>query len=229
MSEKAAAPIPVIRRLSHYLQHVRVRMDQDTEWISSLELADALDVTSSTVRQDLSWLRISGTAKRGYRTEELASSIISFLGRERCCNMVIVGAGNLGRALALHEEFSRQGFAICGVFDASPRVVGRKVGNLAVQSMDELPGVVRERSVDIGVIAVPTKAAQGVADELVAAGVRGVLNMSVAHVRTPEEVPVVEARMFSSLSLLSYAIKARRGGGRGRRGKEAVDAELRNP
>jgi redox-sensing transcriptional repressor len=193
-------------------------MDQDQEWISSLELADALDVTSSTVRQDLSWLRISGTAKRGYRTEELISSITSLLGRDGGSNMVIVGAGNLGRALAVHEEFTRQGFAIRGIFDAAPRVVGRKLGSLVIQRMDELPRVVRERSVDIGVIAVPTHAAQGVADLLVAAGVQGVLNMSVAHVRTPESVPVVEARMFSSLSLLSYAIKARRGGSRERKG-----------
>ncbi len=229
MEEKASVPIPVIRRLSHYLQHVRERMAQEQEWISSLDLAHALDVTSSTVRQDLSWLRISGTAKRGYKTEELASAIVSFLGRERCSNMVIVGAGKLGRALALHEEFSRQGFSVCGIFDAAPRVVGKKVGDLVVQAMDDLPRVVREKSVDIGVIAVPTTAAQGVADQLVAAGVQGVLNMSVAHVRTPGNVPVVEARMFSSLSLLSYAIKVRRGGGRGRRGKEAVHAELRDP
>ncbi|NIO27713.1 MAG: redox-sensing transcriptional repressor Rex [Candidatus Latescibacteria bacterium] len=213
MNHKTQVPIPVIRRLSHYLQYVRMQIEQGQEWISSLELAEALEVTSSTVRQDLSWLDISGTAKRGYKIEDLESSILTLIGRDQGSNVVIVGAGNLGRALAQHEEFSRQGFNICGLFDSSRRVIGRKVGKLIVQSIDELPRAVREKNVEIGVIAVPAKAAQTVADELVSAGVQGVLNMSCVHVRTPNGVSLVEARMFSSLSLLSYAIKARKGSG----------------
>jgi redox-sensing transcriptional repressor len=211
MGEQASVPIPVVRRLSHYLQHVRMQIELGREWISSLELAEALEVTSSTVRQDLSWVDISGTAKRGYRVEDLECAIVTLVGRDRGSNMVIVGAGNLGRALALHEEFPRQGFTVCGVFDSNPRVISEKVGRFVVQGMDELPRVIREKDVEIGVIAVPAKAAQEVADELVSVGVQGLLNMSCTHVRTPEGVTVVEARMFSSLNLLSYAIKARKG------------------
>jgi redox-sensing transcriptional repressor len=175
-----------------------------------LELAEALEVTSSTVRQDLSWLDISGTAKRGYRTADLEASILQLVGRDRASNIVIVGAGNLGRALSQHEEFNRQGFIIVGLFDSNNRVIGKKVGKLVVQSVDDLPQVVLEKNIEIGVIAVPAKAAQAVTDQLVSAGVQGVLNMSSAHVRTPNGVSMVEARMFSSLSLLSYAIKARK-------------------
>jgi redox-sensing transcriptional repressor len=199
-------PIPVIRRLSHYLQYVRVQMESGQEWISSRELAEALDVTSSTVRQDLSCLDVSGTARRGYRIEELERAVLTLLGRDRHRNLVIVGAGNLGRALARHGEFERQGFTICGLFDSSPDQVGCEVGDLIVQNMGELPSAVSERDVEIGVIAVPVAAAQEVADGLVAAGVRGILNMACTHVRTPDSVSVVEARMFCSLSLLSYAI-----------------------
>lgn len=190
-----------------------MQIELGQEWISSLELAEALEVTSSTVRQDLSWLDISGTAKRGYRTNDLEQTILTLIGRDRGSNTIIVGAGNLGRALALHGEFARQGFVICGIFDSSRRVVGKKVGKLVVQGIDELPRLVKEKEVDIGVIAVPAKSAQAVADQLVNAGVQGLLNMSSAHVRTVEGVSVVEARMFSSLSLLSYAIKARKGSG----------------
>lgn len=211
MDDRAPIPIPVIRRLSHYLQHVRVQIEQGREWISSLELAEALEVTSSTVRQDLSWLDISGTAKRGYKTADLEASVLQLIGKDRTSNIVIVGAGNLGRALSQHEEFSRQGFIICGLFDSSSRVIGKKVGKLIVQDMNELPQAVKEKNIEIGVISVPAKAAQAVADQLVSAGVQGVLNMSSAHVRTPNGVSMVEARMFSSLSLLSYAIKARKG------------------
>ena len=210
-SENTTVPIPVIRRLSHYLQHIRVEPEEQGEWISSLELARALDVTSSTVRQDLSYLDIRGTAKRGYKTREFESCILTLLGRDQVTRMVIVGAGNLGRALALHEEFPRQGFAAVGLFDTDPDLIGAPIGELDVQSVDELPRVVEEKEVEIGVIAVPTKTAQEVADLLVDAGVKGVLNMSTAHVRTTAEVALVEARMYSSLSLLSYAIKARKG------------------
>ena len=211
MGEQASVPIPVVRRLSHYLQHVRMQIEQGREWISSLELAEALEVTSSTVRQDLSWLDISGTAKRGYKIEDLESAIATLVGRDRSSNMVIVGAGNLGRALALHQEFPRQGFAVSGVFDSDPRITGKKVGKFVIQNMDQLPRVVRDENVDIGVVAVPARSAQDVAEVLVSAGVQGLLNMSCTHVRTPEGVSVVEARMFSSLNLLSYAIKARKG------------------
>ncbi len=211
MAAKSSVPIPVIRRLSHYLQHVRILLEEKREWISSLDLANALDVTSSTVRQDLSCLDISGIAKRGYRVKDLETSILFLLGRDTVSNMVIVGAGHLGQALALHEEFPRQGFQVCGLLDSNPHVVNEKVGNLVVQHMDELPELLKEKEVEIGVIAVPRESAQQVADMLVAAGVQGILNMSVTHVRTPPEVSLVEARMYSSLSLLSYAIKARKG------------------
>ena len=226
MGGEASVPIPVIRRLSHYLQHVRMQMEERREWVSSLELADALEVTSSTVRQDLSWLDISGTAKRGYRTSDLEHAIITLVGRDKPSQVAIVGAGNLGRALALHGEFSRQGFEICCVFDSDPDLIGTELGDLVIQPLVELPRCVRERKLEIAVIAVPARSAQAVADELVSAGVHGLLNMSSTHVRTRKGVTVVEARMFSSLSLLSYAIKARKGSGK--RKKEADHAKFRD-
>jgi redox-sensing transcriptional repressor len=226
MGGEASVPIPVLRRLSHYLQYVRMQMEQGREWVSSLELAEALEVTSSTVRQDLSWLDISGTAKRGYRTDGLEDAIVTLVGRDKNSNILIVGAGNLGRALALHGELLRQGFAVCGLFDSNPGLAGMKVGKLVVQHTKDLPRFVREKNIEIGVIAVPARSAQAVTDELVSAGIYGLLNMSCAHVRTPKDVTVVEARMFSSLSLLSYAIKARKGSGK--REKEAKNAKFRD-
>lgn len=208
MADQDPVPIPVLRRLSHYLQHVRVQIEEGGEWISSRQLAEALEVTRSTVRQDLSCLNISGTVRLGYRTSDLETALLTQLGRDRHSNMVIVGAGNLGRALALHQEFPRQGFTVCGLFDSNAAVVGSKVGNLTVQAMSKLPGTVKKKNVEIGVIAVPSSAAQEVADLLAASGVQGVLNMSSAHVKTPESVSAVESRIFSSLSLLSHAIRA---------------------
>lgn len=203
-------PTPVLKRMALYLQHVRDLRERDQEWVSSHELAASLGLGSSSVRQDLTCLNITGTANRGYETKFLERALVSFLGRDRTHHMVIVGAGNLGRALALHEEFPRQGFSVCGIFDASKRVVGRKVGKLAVQSMDELPRVVRRKKAKIGVIAVPSRAAQEVANQLAQAGVTCLLNMACSHVRTDERVSVVEAHLFGSLSVLSHAIKGQR-------------------
>jgi redox-sensing transcriptional repressor len=212
MAGQEPVPIPVIRRLSHYLQQVRMEMEEGREWISSRQLAEALEVTSSTVRQDLSCLDISGTVRLGYRTLDLEAALLTLLGRDRHSNMVIVGAGNLGRALARHQEFPRQGFTVCGLFDSDPEVIGRQVGNLTVQAMSELPRTISEKDVEIGVIAVPSSSAQEVADTLVASGVQGLLNMSCAHVKTQEGVSAVESRIFSSLSLLSHAIRTCGGG-----------------
>lgn len=208
-NEPQAARIPasVVRRLPKYLTHAQWLRQSGVEWVSSAELAEALGLTSSTVRQDLSHIDFSGISKRGYSTVGLETSLATTLGadHEICC--VVVGAGNLGRALAQHEEFSRQGFKICGIFDSNTALIGRKVGRLTVQGMSELPGVVCGQDVDIGVVAVPHAAAQQVADQLIVAGVRGLLNLTTAHIIVPRKVSVVDARFLASLRELAYAVK----------------------
>jgi redox-sensing transcriptional repressor len=203
----ARIPPTVVRRLPKYLAHAQRLRQAGVEWVSSAELGEALGLTSSTVRQDLSHIDFSGISKRGYSTAGLEATLAQTLGadHEVCC--VLVGAGNLGRALAQHEEFARQGFKICGVFDASPAVIGKKVGRLVVQAMAELPGVVCGQDVDIGIVTVPHGAAQRVSDQLILAGVRGLLNLTSAHLIVPKKVPVVDARVVASLRELTYAVK----------------------
>jgi len=179
------------------------------EWVSSRELARALSLTDGTVRQDLSHLDFSGKARRGYEIEGLEKTLTNVLGLETGTKAVIVGAGNLGRALALHEEFPRGGIEICGIFDADPKLSGMRLGHLVVQSMEALADLVWNEAVDIGIIAVPPSAARAVAWELVSAGVRGLLNLSSAHVTAPEDVALVDARIVESLQELSYAISTR--------------------
>jgi redox-sensing transcriptional repressor len=189
------------------MTHAQRLRQAGVEWVSSTELAEALGLTSSTVRQDLSHIDFFGISKRGYSTAGLETSLAATLGadHEICC--VVVGAGNLGRALAQHEEFSRQGFKICGIFDSHPGVIGKKVGKLMVQSMTELPGVVCGQDVDIGIVTVPHMAAQQVSDQLIVAGVRGLLNLTTAHIIVPRKVSLVDARVLASLRELAYAVK----------------------
>lgn len=201
-------PRLAVRRLSLYLDAIRRMRGQGSEWISSQELADALELTSSTVRQDLSHVDFSGISKRGYEASGLEECLAAVLGADSEWNVVVVGAGNLGRALALHEEFRRRGFNIRAVFDSDEAKAGSKVGGLVVQNIAGLAAVTKKHPVDVGIIAVPAPAAQEVADALVKAGVRGLLNLSPAHVLVSEDVAVVDARIVESLQELAHRLVA---------------------
>jgi redox-sensing transcriptional repressor len=201
-------PPSVVRRLTRYLAHIQTLRAGRQEWVSSQDLADSLGLTSSTVRQDLSHLDFSGISKRGYELEGLETILARILGADTVWKVVVIGAGNLGRALATHQDFARRGYKICGIFDADAGKVGTKVASLTVRPMNRLPAFVSRRLVDIGVIAVPAAAAQRVADLLILSGIRGILNLTLTHVVTPGRVPIVDARIVASLQELSHAIRA---------------------
>jgi len=201
-----AIPPSVVRRLTRYLTHVQTLRGEGVEWVSSQELASTLGLTSSTVRQDLSYVDFSGISKRGYETAGLEEVLTAILGADQEWNLIVVGAGNLGRALALHEEFTRRGFHIRGIFDNDPKKIGRKVGNLTIRGMEDVPSAVAEEKIDIGVIAVPAGAAQAVSDALAAAGIKGLLNLALPHIVAPPHVAIIDARVVASLLELTHAI-----------------------
>lgn len=200
-------PSSVLRRLVQYHGLLRSLREEGREWVSSQALADALGLTSSTVRQDLLHLDYSGVSKRGYRIEDLDKVMASVLGADTRGRLVIVGAGNIGRSLALHGGFVTRGFDICGIFDKDARMVGQWVGRLRVQGMESLADVVRDKQVDLGVITVPAASAHAVAEHLIAAGIRGLLNMAPIYLRVPDGISVVEVRLVESLQELWYAIR----------------------
>ena len=141
----------------------------------------------------------------------LEAELVRVLGTDLTWRTVVVGAGNLGRALVLHEDFGERGFDICGIFDADERKIGTAVGHLHVQSMDELVSTVDSRNVRIGIIAVPASSAQSVAHLLIAAKVEGLLNLALTHIAAPGNIAVVDARIAASLMELSYAVKSVKG------------------
>jgi redox-sensing transcriptional repressor len=207
MSRSREIPKSVIKRLTKYLTHVEGLAANGRDWVSSSELARSLGLTSSTVRQDLTYVDFSGTSKKGYRVRGLQQVLTSALGTDKERRMVIVGAGNLGRALALSEDFQGRGFTICDLFDSDPVKIGQGVGPFVVKSIIYIPGFVRRNRVEIGVIAVPSLAAQGVADLLIASGIRGILNLAPCHIVVPESVAMVDERILTSLMELSHAVK----------------------
>lgn len=203
-------PGPVLRRFPRYLTHVRELKKVRQEWVSSREIAETLGLTTSTVRQDMSHLDLTGVSKRGYLVSRLEDVLGEVLGAKTEHRNVIIGAGLLGRALALHADFEEHGFKTVAIFDASPKIIGRKVGPLTVRAMGQLARVVRDEKVDIGVVAVPAVAAQLVADQLVAAGIQGILNLAHTHLHVPKHVDVVEARILARMQQIAYAIRTRR-------------------
>ena len=202
-------PVPVVRRLTKYLAHLQQVKTGGGGWVSSQQLAKALNLTAATVRRDFTHIDFAGRTQRGYEIEGLEKTLLHVLGLDAGCNAVIVGAGNLGRALALHQDFRKHAFRICAVFDSDPKLVGEKVGSLTVRSMGELADVVQQEDIHIGIMAVPAAAARVVAFELITAGVRGLLNLACEHLNVPHDVTIVDARMVESIQELLCLIKMR--------------------
>jgi len=208
--ESQMIPHPVIRRLPKYLVHVQELREEGVDWASSQQIADALGLTSSTVRQDLSHIDLNGISKKGYETIQLEGVLRQILGADVLHRVVIMGAGNLGRALAEHGAFTERGFEIVALFDTDPKLVGRTYGSAKVLPAEQLSEVTGRLHIDIGIIAVPAHSAQAVADALVGLGVRAILNLAYKHIRVPGQVHLVDARIMESLQELAYALRKNR-------------------
>ncbi len=164
-------------RLSFYLRQLEAFEKSDKTTISSKQLGDALGYTDAQVRKDLAYFGQFGHPGIGYRVEELITQLRKILGTDKVWNVLLVGAGNLGRALIAYRGFLRKGFRLAAIFDADERKVGQQFGDLTISSIDKLPAIAMELNIKLGIMSVPGEAAQVVADKLVAAGIRGILNL----------------------------------------------------
>ena len=172
--------------------------------ISSEQLAELAGVTAAKVRKDLSFLGSYGTRGVGYEVEHLLREVSRELGLTHDWPVAILGIGNLGRALANYRGFAARGFRVVALVDADPAKVGTRVGDLAVEPVEALSRLVADRQVAIGVIATPAESAQGVADRLVAAGVRAILNFAPTVVVVPPEVSLRKVDLATELQILSF-------------------------
>jgi redox-sensing transcriptional repressor len=220
MPQPTRIPKPTARRLSLYLRALQGRaMDEGDSGISSRELGEIAGVVDAQVRKDLGSIGAEGQPGVGYRTGDLLPRIRSALGLDNPWRVVLVGAGNIGRALLAYPRFGAEGFEIVAVFDRAASVVGRRVAGHVVQPMSVMPELVRRTGAQLGIVAVPPDAAQTVADRLVESGVRGVLNFAPRALRLPAGVPVVAVDFTETLERLAFETTASRGaGGRSRGG-----------
>ena len=195
-----------VRRLSHYYRVLEEVEAEGKRLISSHRLAEREGVTSAQVRKDLSCFGSFGRRGLGYNVAHLRREIRAILGLDRRWRVAIVGAGNLGTALMLYRGFERQGFDVVAAFDRDAARIGQRIGDLVVRDIADLPAAARHGGLDMGVIATPLRAAQEVADALVSAGVRGILNLAPRKLFVPSHVALRTVDMTVEFESLSFAL-----------------------
>jgi redox-sensing transcriptional repressor len=196
-------PDATVARLPIYLRSL-LELSPQTLTVSSEQLAESAGVNAAKVRKDLSYLGSYGTRGVGYDVEYLLDNMRRALGMTQDWPVVIVGIGNLGAALANYGGFGSRGYPVAALVDADPDVVGRRYGDLVVRSASELTEVVEEAGIAIGVITTPAGAAQGVADALVAAGVRSILNFAPTVITVPDGVSLRKVDLAVEMQILSF-------------------------
>ena len=204
MVRERSIPEATVGRLPVYLRALVDLAGAGAGTVSSDELAEAADVNSAKVRKDLSHLGSYGTRGVGYDVAYLIHQIRRELGLTQHWPIAIVGIGNLGHALANYAGFAERGFRVAALADADPALVGERIGELEIRSVDDLPDLVRELDVAIGIIATPAGAAQEVADRLVAAGVRSILNFAPTTIAVPAGVSVRKVDLAVELQILAF-------------------------
>ena len=197
-------PEATVARLPEYLRLLTESLDAGISNLSSEELADMAGVNAAKVRKDLSYLGTYGVRGVGYDVEYLIYQVRRELGLDHDWPVVIVGAGNLGQALAGYGGFSERGFPIAGIVDVDPRKIGTDIGGVTVRNIVELASIVRRGHVSIGVVATPAGAAQEAADRLVSAGVTSILNFAPVLLNLPPTITVRKVDLAVELQILSY-------------------------
>lgn len=194
----------VIKRLPRYRRYLRELEKKGVEKISSNELSRLIGYTASQIRQDLNNFGGFGQQGYGYNVSDLYNEISSILGLDRNYKMVIVGAGNLGQAIANYTHYYKAGFLVDGIFEVNPRLIGLKINDINVMDYENMVSYVEENQVDIGIICTSKENAQEVADKLCFAGVKGIWNFAPVDLEVPGHVHIENVHLSDSLHSLAY-------------------------
>jgi len=197
-------PEASVSRLPLYLRALVDLSERGLHTVSSVALADAAGVNSAKIRKDLSYLGSYGTRGVGYDVEYLIHQISRELGLEQDWPTCIVGIGNLGQALSNYGGFRQRGFRIAALFDADPARVGQKIAGLDILHIGDMDRVIKEEEITIGIVAVPARNAQDVADRMVAAGISSILNFAPVVLHVPEHISLRKVDLSIELQILSF-------------------------
>lgn len=197
-------PEATVTRLSIYSRFLE-RIDRNgVASVSSGEIADGVGVSPAQVRKDLAYFGEFGTRGVGYNVKDLMRYTLKILGLDRHWNLILVGAGNLGYALCTYKGFNMRGFSIVGVFDNDLTKIGKRISELEVLPMENMPELIKDKNVRIGIIATPTRAAQDVAEFLIKNGVQAILNFAPLPLSLPEHIEVRNVDLSVKLEILTF-------------------------
>ena len=194
----------VISRLPRYHRYLGELKDEGVERISSQDLSKIMKVTASQIRQDFNNFGGFGQQGYGYNVEYLYDEISQILGLNSKHHLVLIGAGNLGQALANYVNFERRGFIIKGIFDKNEALVGKEIRGIQVRRMEELEPFIKEQDIDIAILTIPKASASSVAELLVQSGIKAIWNFAHVDLNVPEGVQVENVHLSDSLMKLSY-------------------------
>jgi redox-sensing transcriptional repressor len=197
----------VIKRLPKYHRYLSELLKNDVDRISSKELSEKIGFTASQIRQDLNCFGDFGQQGYGYNVRDLYNEIRDILGLTKDYKSIIIGAGNIGQALANYSRFEGLGFSIDGIFDTNPKLVGLKIRDIEIEDIDSLSQFLIKNKIDIGIICVPKNSAQKAASLLVENGVRAIWNFAPTDLIVPDEVVVENVHLSDSLLTLAYLLK----------------------
>lgn len=203
MDKKKNISMAVIKRLPKYHRYLAELMRNDVDRISSKELSEKIGFTASQIRQDLNCFGDFGQQGYGYNVSELYNQISGILGLTKEYKTVIVGAGNIGQAIANYSQFEKLGFTLNGIFDINPKLMGLKIRDIEIQDIDYLGDYLKENPTDIGIICVPNNNAQKICETFVKNGVKGIWNFAPIDLVVPETVKVENVHLSDSLLTLS--------------------------
>ena len=204
MEKKKNVSMAVIKRMPKYYRYLGELVKNDVDRISSKELGEKIGFTASQIRQDLNNFGDFGQQGYGYNVKELHNQIGAILGVGKEYNAVLIGAGNIGQAIANYSRFTDIGLGITAIFDANPKLVGMRIRDVEIKDIDELKGYLEENHIDMGILCVPRINAQMVCDVLVNGGVRGIWNFAPIDLHVPETVKVENVHLSESLLTLVY-------------------------
>ena len=204
MEKKKNVSMAVIKRMPKYYRYLGELVKNDVDRISSKELGEKIGFTASQIRQDLNNFGDFGQQGYGYNVKELHNQIGTILGVGKEYNAVLIGAGNIGQAIANYSRFTDIGLGITAIFDANPKLVGMRIRDVEIKDIDELKEYLEENNIDMGILCVPRINAQQVCDILVNGGVNGIWNFAPIDLQVPETVKVENVHLSESLLTLVY-------------------------
>ena len=204
MNNNKKIPETTISRLFIYLREISKLAEIGIRTISSSELGERLNLSDTQVRKDFSYFGQFGTSGSGYKINDLKVALKTILGKDKAWNVCVIGVGHLGSALLSYPGFKEQGLNVAAVFDADTKKIGKEKNSLTIQSIDELSITVKQKDLAIGIIIIPANHAQKVADSLVAAGIKCIMNFAPVSLSVPEDVKVKNVDLSRELETLSY-------------------------